>query len=51
MRYYFAFFSDQREQIDGYTLASALCDTMNNPTSVIEKALLQPWSGRMDNSK
>ena len=41
---------EQIAEIDKYTLARALCDAMDNPTSVSEKAMLQRWDGQMKKS-
>ena len=40
---------EQIENIKSYGLSSVLCDTLDNPVVMQEKALLQPWRGRISN--
>ena len=39
--------TEQIENIKSYALSSVLCDTLDNPVAMQEKALLQPWRGRI----
>ena len=41
--------TEQIENIKSYGLSSVLCDTLDNPVAMQEKALLQPWEGRINN--
>ena len=42
--------TEQVANIKQYTLASVLCDAMDAPVLMQEKALLQPWEGRITNA-